>query len=142
MTGRLPPFATPTVERSRNMAAIHGRDTLLEMRVRRAAHSAGFRFRLHRRDIPGRPDLVFPRHRVAVFVNGCFWHGHSCSIAHIPRSNSAYWEEKISRNVKRDERNAAALRDRGWVVICIWECNVEAGVSDLLTFLATKRMNA
>lgn len=112
--------------RSQLMAGIRGRDTAPELAVRRIAHRMGLRFRLHRKDLPGRPDLVFPKYKLAVFVHGCFWHQHSgCRYSHIPKSRTAYWTEKFSRNVARDRRNEEKLRVLGWQVLVIWECEVK-----------------
>lgn len=110
-------------QRSANMRAIRGRDTAPELRVRRAAHAAGLRFRLQRRDLPGTPDLVFPRHRVALFVHGCYWHRHpGCRFATVPSSNVDFWTGKFSANVERDRRKAHELQENGWRVAVIWEC--------------------
>ncbi len=109
--------------RSEMMAGIKGRDTKPELAVRRIAHRLGLRFRLHRKDLPGRPDLVFPRHRLAVFVHGCFWHRHEeCRYSYTPRSRVAFWMEKFAQNVARDRRDQEALQDLGWQVLVIWEC--------------------
>ena len=109
--------------RSEMMAGIRGRDTAPERAVRRVAHRMGLRFRLHRKDLPGRPDLVFPRHRLAVFVHGCFWHRHEgCRYAYTPKSRVAFWTRKFAGNVARDRRNEDALRDLGWRVLIVWEC--------------------
>ena len=109
--------------RSELMAGIRVRDTAPELAVRRIAHRMGLRFRLHRKDLPGRPDLVFPKHRLAVFVHGCFWHQHDgCQYAHIPKSRTEFWTEKFAQNVARDRRNEDALRTLGWRVLVIWEC--------------------
>ena len=109
--------------RSEIMARIQGRDTAPEMIVRRTAHRLGFRFRLYRKDLPGRPDLVFPRYRAAVFVHGCFWHRHdSCRFAYTPGSRVRFWTEKFRQNVARDRRTEDALRSLGWQVLVIWEC--------------------
>lgn len=109
--------------RSRMMAGIKGKNTVPELRVRSALHAAGYRFRLHRRDLPGRPDLVLPQFRVAVFIHGCFWHRHrGCLAATLPASNPEFWLQKLEGNVVRDERNILALRDMGWRVATIWEC--------------------
>ena len=108
--------------RSENMRRIRGRDTKPELVVRRTAHALGYRFRLHRRDLPGTPDLVFPRLRTAVFVHGCFWHMHRCQRRRIPETNRPYWAEKLLRNVRRDRRNARRLRADGWSVCTVWEC--------------------
>lgn len=109
--------------RSKMMARIRGRDTGPELAVRRIAHRMGLRFRLHRKDLPGRPDLVFPKHRLAVFVHGCFWHRHQgCRHASTPKSRVAFWTEKFAANVVRDARQEAALRALGWRVLVIWQC--------------------
>ena len=109
--------------RSELMAGIRVRDTAPELAVRRIAHRMGLRFRLHRKDLPGRPDLVFSKHRLVVFVHGCFWHQHDgCRYAHIPKSRTAFWTEKFARNVARDQRNEDALRTLRWRVVVIWEC--------------------
>lgn len=109
--------------RSELMANIRGRDTAPELAVRRIAHRMGLRFRLHRNDLPGRPDLVFPKHRLAVFVHGCFWHRHEgCRHASTPKSRVAFWTEKFAANVARDARQEAALRALGWRVLVIWQC--------------------
>ena len=109
--------------RSEMMARIRGRDTAPELAVRRIAHRMGLRFRLHRKDLPGRPDLVFPKHRLAVFVHGCFWHRHEgCRHASTPKSRIAFWTEKFAANVERDARQEAALRTLGWRVLVIWQC--------------------
>ena len=109
--------------RSELMANIRGRDTAPELAVRRIAHRMGLRFRLHRIDLPGRPDLVFPKHRLAVFVHGCFWHRHQgCRYASTPKSRIAFWTEKFAANVERDARQEAALRTLGWRVLVIWQC--------------------
>ena len=107
------------------MAAIRSRDTKPEMYVRHRVHAAGFRYRLHRRDLPGRPDLVFPRYQFAVFVHGCFWHGHDCDRAQRPRTNTAYWGPKIEGNMLRDQRNAYSLQREQWDVFTIRECTLE-----------------
>lgn len=109
--------------RSAQMALVRGRDTKPEMRVRKSLHAAGLRYRLHVRELPGKPDLVFPSRRVAVFVNGCFWHRHlGCRAARLPKSRLDFWGPKLAGNVERDERNRAALEEAGWSVMVIWEC--------------------
>jgi DNA mismatch endonuclease (patch repair protein) len=109
------------------MAKVRGRDTKPEMRVRQALHAAGLRFRLQARDLPGRPDIVFRSRRLAIFVHGCFWHRHNdptCKLARTPKSRLAFWEPKFAANIARDERNMAALRDMGWTVLVVWECEL------------------
>lgn len=113
-------------ERSRIMRAVKGADTAPEMTVRRMAHRMGYRFRLHRKDLPGKPDLVFPKLHKVVFVHGCFWHGHDCARgARMPKSNVEYWRAKISRNVVRDAAHLAALESKGWRAAVIWECELK-----------------
>ncbi|MBY0460545.1 MAG: very short patch repair endonuclease [Gemmataceae bacterium] len=114
--------------RAANMAAIRGKDTGPERAVRRFLHAAGFRFRLHPPDLPGRPDIVLPRYRAAVLVHGCFWHTHDCPLGRVrPKTNAAFWVAKRSRTVARDAEKAAALRRLGWRVRTVWECEIEAG---------------
>lgn len=109
--------------RSVNMAKIKDKNTGPEMRTRKAAHALGFRFRLHRKDLPGKPDLVFPKHKVALFVHGCFWHQHEdCRRASTPKSRTEYWTKKLARNVERDRQNRPALLALGWNPVVIWEC--------------------
>lgn len=122
--------------RSRIMAAVKGRDTTPEIAVRRASHAAGYRFRLHRRDLPGRPDLTFARHRIAVFVHGCFWHSHHCRRGQRPSSNVEFWNVKLTRNVERDQAARLALEAAGWRVVIIWECGLGAGIADLIACLS------
>jgi DNA mismatch endonuclease, patch repair protein len=110
-------------QRSAVMRAVKSRDTAPEMKVRKAAHALGLRFRLNRADLPGKPDLVFPAKRTALFVHGCFWHGHNCPRgARMPQTNRAYWQAKISRNMVRDKASLAALKKLGWTPRVIWEC--------------------
>ena len=105
------------------MRAIKGKNTSPELAVRKALHAAGLRFRLHVRDLPGRPDIVLPRFRVALFVHGCFWHRHpGCRFATMPAANRPFWEAKLGGNVARDERQQQALRDLGWLPLTVWEC--------------------
>ena len=111
------------VGRSRNMSRIRSTNTKAELIVRQAAHALGYRFRLYREELPGRPDPVFPSRRVVLFVNGCFWHRHAlCRRASTPKSHTDFWEKKFRRTVERDERAAAALKALGWRVSVIWEC--------------------
>lgn len=108
------------------MRQVRGRDTKPELLVRRWLHGAGFRFRLHRADLPGKPDIVLPRHGAVIFVHGCFWHGHKgCPRSALPTSNRPYWETKIGRNIERDRRNQRRLRRLGWRVMTVWECQLK-----------------
>lgn len=111
--------------RSRMMAGIKGKNTRPEMIVRRALHKAGFRYRLHVKDLPGKPDIVLPKYRTAIFVHGCFWHGHGCKNFKWPKTREAWWREKIGKNVERDRLKAEALGAAGWRVETIWECDID-----------------
>ncbi len=104
------------------MSGIRGKDTKPELAIRSALHRAGFRFRLHRKDLPGRPDLVFPRHNAVLFVHGCFWHGHECHLFRWPKTREDFWREKIGKNIARDQAQYQALAGSGWRVGTIWEC--------------------
>lgn len=108
--------------RSKNMAAIKGRDTRPEMLVRRALHKVGFRYRLHMAGLPGKPDLVFPRYKAVIFVQGCFWHQHQCAMFHWPKTRTEWWRQKISTNRAHDEAMQDKLRELGWRVMLVWEC--------------------
>jgi DNA mismatch endonuclease (patch repair protein) len=112
-------------ERSAVMAAVKSENTAPERMVRRLAHALGYRFRLHRKDLPGAPDLVFPGRRKAIFVHGCFWHGHDCARgARAPKANAAYWQAKIARNHARDVANLTAIAACGWAPLVLWECEL------------------
>jgi DNA mismatch endonuclease (patch repair protein) len=112
-----------TARRSAMMAKIRGKDTKPELLVRRVAHALGYRFRLHRRDLPGRPDLVFPGRRKIIFVHGCYWHRHpGCRLAFEPKSNQEFWQEKFRANEARDQRALADLVAAGWDPLVVWEC--------------------
>lgn len=109
------------------MARIKAKDSVPELRVRRTAHALGYRFRLHRKELPGCPDLVFPARKAAIFVHGCFWHAHQgCPDGRMPRSRQDYWRPKLEGNAERDCRNRAALEQLGWRVLTVWECETES----------------
>jgi DNA mismatch endonuclease, patch repair protein len=111
--------------RSRMMSGIRGKNTKPELVVRSFLHREGFRFRLHARDLPGRPDLVLPKYRAAIQVRGCYWHQHrGCRLAYMPASNADFWRAKLTGNTERDARNDRALRRLGWRVLTVWECEV------------------
>jgi DNA mismatch endonuclease (patch repair protein) len=113
-------------QRSRIMRAVKGADTTPELAVRRLAHSMGYRFRLHRNDLPGKPDLTFPGLRKVIFVHGCFWHGHDCARgARVPVQNRDYWTRKVARNVERDMSAQSALQRLGWKSLVVWECEIK-----------------
>lgn len=119
-----------TERRSWLMSRVKSRDTAPELRVRYAAHSLGLRFRLHRKDLPGKPDLVFPRWRVAIFVHGCFWHQHEgCRKAGAPKSRSHYWKPKLEKNIERDKRALEELDRLGWKTLTIWQCETNDATS-------------
>lgn len=129
--------------RSRMMAGISGKDTRPELQIRGALHALGYRFRLHRKDLPGRPDIVLPRFRAAVFVNGCFWHGHDCHLFRMPSTRREFWKKKIEGNVDRDHAQHAALISASWRVLTIWECalkgktrvGIETVMAELISWL-------
>ncbi len=113
-------------KRSEVMRAVKGRDTKPEVALRKKLHALGFRYRLNVKDLPGKPDLVFPKHKTVVFVHGCFWHGHRCKRGNRqPKQNADYWKEKIARNKARDKKNAKELEKLGWRVITVWECELK-----------------
>jgi DNA mismatch endonuclease (patch repair protein) len=123
------------------MSRIRGRDTSPEIAVRRALHTAGFRFRLHRRDLPGTPDIVLIRQRIAIFVHGCYWHRHEgCRNATTPGTRTDFWQAKFAANVERDARKTVALEAAGWKVVVIWEC--EAAKPDRLAQIIRERLPA
>lgn len=112
-------------ERSARMALVRAKDTKPELLVRRLVHGMGYRYRLHRRDLPGTPDLVFPGRGKVIFIHGCFWHRHAdCALARLPKSRSDFWLPKLTANAERDARNVRALRRLGWSVLTIWECQL------------------
>jgi DNA mismatch endonuclease (patch repair protein) len=129
---------TPS-ERSRRMSLIRSSDTVPEIAIRKAIHSRGLRFRLGVRTLPGKPDLVFPRHKAVLFVHGCFWHRHQgCKIATTPKSNTSAWVEKFDKNVARDARVCRQLGEMGWRVFIVWECELSnsAKIEDVASRLA------
>ena len=132
--------------RSRMMSGIRGANTKPELNVRRRLHAAGFRYGLHRKDLPGRPDLVMPRHDAVIFVHGCYWHRHpGCRLATTPSTRTDFWTAKFTANQERDRRNIAELRVRGWRVAIVWECEVrtatdaDEAVSELIKWLLSDR---
>lgn len=135
MVGNISCMIKPSPARSRNMARIRSSNTQPERALRSLLHGLGFRFRLHRTDLPGRPDMVLPCRKTVVFVHGCFWHRHqNCPRASTPKTNSAFWEAKFQANVARDTRVSATLEAMGWKVLTVWECEL-ADISALETKL-------
>jgi len=120
------------------MSRVKGKDTKPEMLIRRSLHRLGYRFRLHRKDLPGSPDIVLPKFRTAIFVNGCFWHGHDCPRGKRPASNTAFWNEKLNKNEERDQRNYQALKQLGWHVEVVWECEIKRSLEDIETNLCQR----
>jgi DNA mismatch endonuclease (patch repair protein) len=106
------------------MSRIGGKNTAPEVAVRRLLHALGYRFRLHRKNLPGTPDIVFPTRRKVIFVNGCFWHAHGCLLGHPPKSHREFWLPKLQNNRLKDRRNIRALRDSGWGVLTVWQCQI------------------
>jgi DNA mismatch endonuclease (patch repair protein) len=116
--------------RSYNMSRIRSKDTKPELLVRRFLHSRGFRFRLHVKDLPGKPDIVLPKYKTVIFVNGCFWHGHECKRGLRPKSNLAFWDNKMLYNKNRDIENTDRLLKAGWNVVTLWECELKKKTRD------------
>ena len=114
-------------KRSWNMSRVKSKNTAPEMRVRSALHCAGYRFRLHVKDLPGKPDIVLPKYKTVIFVHGCFWHRHTnCSDATLPKTNTQFWEQKLQGNVDRDKKEQDELKKLGWQVVVIWECQLNS----------------
>ncbi|MBI9016301.1 MAG: DNA mismatch endonuclease Vsr [Phycisphaerae bacterium] len=112
-------------KRSWNMSRIKNKDTKPELIVRSILHCMGYRFRLHRKDLPGKPDIVLPKYKTAIFVNGCFWHRHkNCKFAYMPKTRKEFWQKKFNDTVKRDKTKKAELKKLGWKIIIIWECEI------------------
>lgn len=126
-------------KRSQIMSRVSGRNTKPEIVVRSLLHKLGYRFRLHRKDLPGKPDITLPKHKKIIFVHGCFWHGHmGCSRSERPSTNNEFWREKLDKNIKRDKETVDALKKLGWDVLIIWTCEVKCKnelKSKLLSFL-------
>ena len=133
--------------RSRNMAAIKGKDTKPELIIRKGLHARGFRYRLHDRKLPGRPDLVLPKYHAVIFINGCFWHGHDCALFKWPDTRQEFWKEKIGANAARDQRNYTAIDNAGWRRAVIWECALKGPgrmepdlvLNDIATWLSSDK---
>lgn len=113
------------------MSGIRGRNTKPEILIRSQLHRQGFRFRLHEKGLPGKPDIVFPRYGAVVFVHGCFWHGHDCLLFKWPKTREKFWREKISRNRLNDQKVMRALADAGWRIGIVWECSIRGSGKDI-----------
>lgn len=126
-------------KRSWNMSRIKGKDTGIEVLVRKRLFSLGYRYRKNDKRLPGKPDIVFPKYKTAVFIHGCFWHMHSnCKIARIPKSNTDFWIKKLNHNVEKDKCNKQQLENSGWRVITIWECEIEKDLDSVIQMLVAK----
>ena len=120
-------------QRSRNMSAIKSKNTKPEITLRKLLHSMGYRFRLHRKDLPGSPDIVLPKYKTVIFVHGCFWHRHeNCKYASTPKTRKEFWEKKFRENINRDNLNQANLSLKGWKIIIIWECQLKGDKKKLI----------
>ena len=116
----------PKEKRSQIMSRIGSKDTYPELKVRSSLHKLGYRFRVHRADLPGKPDIVLPKYKTVIFIHGCFWHGHVCSKGkHLPKTNKVFWEEKLARNRERDLETIKKLKMLGWRVLVMWECEIK-----------------
>lgn len=131
-----------TEQRSKNMSRIRGRNTRLELVIRKGLHGRGFRYRLHAPTLPGKPDMMFPKSKTVIFINGCFWHGHDCALFREPKTNVEFWRQKISKNRENDRKNIKSLQASGWRVLTIWECsirnnkkNIDKIIDDIVAWL-------
>ena len=122
------PDTLSSEQRSKLMSNIRSKDTKPELIIRSGLHKLGYRFRLHVKDLPGKPDIVLPRYRTAIQVRGCFWHGHSCKDGHVPKSRKSYWVPKLEKTKIRDKNNDKSLEQMGWIVIVIWACECDTAI--------------
>src|SRR6478672_1693476 len=128
--------------RSKNMAAIKGKNTKPEMLVRRFLHANGFRYKLHDKTLPGKPDIVLPKYKTVIFVHGCFWHGHEgCKYYVVPKTRTEWWLEKIGKNIGNDNKAKIALKKNGWRIIEIWECGLKVTKIEKQLRLLLKKLN-
>ena len=119
-------------KRSQIMSHVKSKNTAPEIKLRSILHRAGFRFRVNRKDLPGKPDIVLPKYKTVIFVNGCFWHGHDCKRGQRPQANTEFWNEKINKNIERDNIVVTELEKLGWQVLVIWECEIKKHNEDSL----------
>lgn len=124
-------------ERSRIMSRIRSKDTLIEIEVRKRLFYEGYRYRLHY-NLPGKPDVVFPAKKLAIFINGCFWHGHGCNNSRLPVNNAEFWNRKLNTNYERDKRNIIKLNNLGWKVLVLWECEIENDIDKSIAKVTKK----
>ena len=125
-------------QRSKNMSRIRSKDTKPEIIVRKKLHSLGYRYSLHKKGLPGKPDIFLKKLNLAIFVNGCFWHQHGCKKSSIPKSNKIYWTDKLKKNVSKDKKNKKILLDMGFNVLTIWECEIKKNIDSIESFLKTE----
>ena len=125
-------------QRKRNMSLIKTKGTKIELKVRKILHSMGFRFQCNRKDLVGKPDIVLPKYRVVVQVNGCFWHCHGCNISNIPKTNRLFWKKKLYENKYRDKKNNKLLEKKGWNVVIFWECDLNKHKNSIGNFIYDK----
>ena len=123
-------FSPP--KRQEIMRHVESKNTAPEVKLRSLLHKNGFRFRLNRKDLPGKPDIVLPKFKAVIFVHGCFWHGHSCNRGHRPQTNTDFWNKKIESNIARDKKDIALLEAQGWRVLVVWQCEIKKKNEDLL----------
>lgn len=130
-------------QRSKNMSHIRSKDTSIELKVRKYLFSLGYRYRVNYKKLPGKPDIVFTKKKIAIFIHGCYWHGHNCNsrYAHISKSNTNYWNTKIQRNQERDKRNIEQLEKDGWKVIVLWECEIKENFEFIIKEKILKKFN-
>ena len=127
------PFIKVSEKRSRNMSAIRSKNTKPEIAVRKLLHALGYRFRLHKKNLPGSPDIVLPKYKTVIFVHGCFWHRHeNCKYASTPKTRKEFWENKFSANKKRDQKILKEIKNLGWKSIIIWECQLKGDMKKLI----------
>jgi DNA mismatch endonuclease (patch repair protein) len=120
-----PLFKEPSAARSKIMRSVKTKNTGAELIVRRTLHTMGYRYRIHVTGLPGTPDIVFQKRKKVIFVNGCFWHGHSCAKGRMPKTNAEFWKDKIGRNMKRDRKKEVDLESNEWAVLVIWQCELD-----------------
>ena len=130
-------------QRSKNMSHIRSKDTSIELKVRKYLFSLGYRYRVNYKELPGKPDIVFTKKKIAIFIHGCYWHGHNCNsrYAHVSKSNTDYWNTKIQRNQERDKRNIEQLGKDGWKVIVLWECEIKENFEFIIKDKILKKFN-